>query len=1269
MNHHRFEAHEAIRNALLRKSRPYRGTFTPGQKIAYYRKATQTGDGEGSIEGYRQGIVLALDRNPSSNVAANLWIRNSRGRIVQCAPEQCRPIAGEQEWWTPDEQDLEVLKNCDEDLRIHPRAFRAVDRPGPATDRELLEQPAAEELQQPSAVVPPSPFNFGSPVPGTPVAPATPSGQAELDQNPNRIYILQIPHFLGPLDYQIREYQSRKRPEDQESIPWTPRKRPSREFRPDQIGLIYPDRIFLQIAHFLGPLAPADEFLMYRVQELDSAAARGVKRPPTVAIGEMEPASVVAKSDCGEQYRNFPKQCLRCGGGRSVSTPNEVRSWLDEVKEKEAFDVMVGLPKGRVPLEYHFNAQDEIDYYQTQTSTTSTLLAQPTHAKPGMHRLDVLRRHGRGSHLRHGWDGSPSEMQLFFENDSFLTAAHLAGASEPTPSSSQEYFEALVTSSRPPTSRTTTTSLSEGLARLLLQRKDYECESLHQLLEVIPWKPPDRRCLSSQRKGAGTLTLGYYSHGNHLGLTKVTSRHRFLTKYVNAFLKHHGQTGSTSSLFLSRNVHSYIHKDRHNSKGSMNWQITLGDYQGGRLWIEEGPDDIHHDRRHQRIYEGRKLPGKVHDTRNRLLSFRPDRLHASDDFTGTRYSITAYETRLIEKAPDDHLRELRRLGFTVRAPRKEPAGILQSSFQEATSVDFEIPPDNEYVPVNVAYPVKKQTVANKENEKVVALESSSEEDGHDGTFETRRAAMQARKKEVHWQSMTEEEIPAFIESVKKEWSEWEKWSSCKPVYVQDREIPNHLILKSRICYRWKPIPEGQKAKARIVIAGFRDPHLSLLTRDAPVLARTSFHLILQWAASHRAPVWNADCRSAFLQGEPDTERPESIYMRAPQDPIALEAVPIWKCKTLLYRLSAPVYGQSNAPRRWFDHFCKVLLGLGWCQHSLDPCLFLWRVNDQIVAVLGLHVDDLVSAALKDYAEVLNQVEAKFTWGSPWVSEDFTFVGRHVKQWPDGSITLDQASYVGEVPTTKVKLEEATLLSEHPSLVTEFRSGIGSLQWLAGTTRGDIAADTSLIQKPPKDLTVADLKEVNGVLRYVKATSDATVKIVPIELSKLVFVAYGDSGFANAPNSKSQGGLVIVATDKEVLHQVRPASLLEWKSYRHQRVLRSTLAAEASALDRTFDHACFMAMVYSEMSLWDAVHRLTTAFTEKRVEIDVAALRQTCKALRWVPTEMMHADAMTKRSRALRDAFRLWMSDPTVTLVDSKASKDLAVGSAANAAWR
>lgn len=43
--------------------------------------------------------------------------------------------------------------------------------------------------------------------------------------------------------------------------------------------------------------------------------------------------------------------------------------------------------------------------------------------------------------------------------------------------------------------------------------------------------------------------------------------------------------------------------------------------------------------------------------------------------------------------------------------------------------------------------------------------------------------------------------------------------------------------------------------------------------------------------------------------------------------------------------------------------------------------------------------------------------------------------------------------------------------------------------------------------------------------------------------------------------------MILATDKRCVDEPCKASLLDWKPYRHQRVLRSTLAAEAASLDR------------------------------------------------------------------------------------------------------
>ena len=102
----------------------------------------------------------------------------------------------------------------------------------------------------------------------------------------------------------------------------------------------------------------------------------------------------------------------------------------------------------------------------------------------------------------------------------------------------------------------------------------------------------------------------------------------------------------------------------------------------------------------------------------------------------------------------------------------------------------------------------------------------------------------------------------------------------------------------------------------------------------------------------------------------------------------------------------------------------------------------------------MHVDDMIMAVLPGR----ESTRSSFTWGSEWESREFTFVGRrHIKQHSDWTLTVDQSSYVAEVHITKISLSPEEKLSDHPDMITEFRSGIGgigSLQWMAGTTRAD-----------------------------------------------------------------------------------------------------------------------------------------------------------------------------------------------------------------------
>ena len=220
--------------------------------------------------------------------------------------------------------------------------------------------------------------------------------------------------------------------------------------------------------------------------------------------------------------------------------------------------------------------------------------------------------------------------------------------------------------------------------------------------------------------------------------------------------------------------------------------------------------------------------------------------------------------------------------------------------------------------------------------------------------------------------------------------------------------------------------------------------------------------------------------------------------------------------------------------------------------------------------------------------------------------------------------------------------------------TELRSCIGSLQHLCSNSRADLSAPTSLVQRG--QFTNDELDAAYKLAQYARETCEAYILIVPILLSEMCCLGFGDSSFANARDLKTQVGFLVFMTNRSVLTQSTPGSLMDWKSTRTPRAVRSTLAAEAAACDACTDHVFYYASFMIELiynisvlsegmdkvkeyipcyvctdcrSLYDAFHQVTPNLEEKRTIIDVLSIRQSLssKGLRWLPTVHQLADGM------------------------------------------
>ncbi|CAE7345527.1 GIP [Symbiodinium sp. KB8] len=135
--------------------------------------------------------------------------------------------------------------------------------------------------------------------------------------------------------------------------------------------------------------------------------------------------------------------------------------------------------------------------------------------------------------------------------------------------------------------------------------------------------------------------------------------------------------------------------------------------------------------------------------------------------------------------------------------------------------------------------------------------------------------------EVNWQKLSPEQQRAMSEAKALEVDQWIAAQACEAVR---HVIPDSQLLRMRWVLTFKSAGSDtanagkMKAKARIVILGFSDPHLLEVETASPAMSRLSRQLFLQMCSTRRWRALKADVKSAFLQAE-SPQRDRQVYAR------------------------------------------------------------------------------------------------------------------------------------------------------------------------------------------------------------------------------------------------------------------------------------------------------------------------------------------------------------------------------------------------------
>ena len=487
-----------------------------------------------------------------------------------------------------------------------------------------------------------------------------------------------------------------------------------------------------------------------------------------------------------------------------------------------------------------------------------------------------------------------------------------------------------------------------------------------------------------------------------------------------------------------------------------------------------------------------------------------------------------------------------------------------------------------------------------------------------------------------------------------------------------RQRFSHRIMDSRFVITEKREEEDVRIKARWCLLGHKDPDLNAKAAagdlKSPTLSQIGRNVLFQLIVSHQWQLSLGDIKGAFLAAGPLPACYRPLYASLP--PGGIPGVP----SDALVEVTGHVYGLNDSPSAWQKKLDKILREVGFQPSRFDPCFYCLRDQGKLVGVYGVHVDDCATGGEGPiYEKALALLRSKFEFRK-WRAGDGDFCGsRYTQDAQSKEITMNQTAFLDKLKPlhfnrTRLKEKDSPLTEKEISCL---RAINGSLNWLATQTRPDLATQVSFSQQSFPTPTVSDAISANNAIRRARQHSDMSIVFRKIDISSLAVVCHSDAAYANAKGGATQAGFVIGCCDKS-LDQGETScwTPIYWKSHRLPRVVNSTLSAEAQSMANASSMCEWVSLFLTEIvhgqcfshTLWTQSHRVPTLLVtdckslfdhlmspsaptldDRRTALDIVIIREARRrmfsSLRWIPTDRMIADGMTKESADALDLLR------------------------------
>jgi len=451
--------------------------------------------------------------------------------------------------------------------------------------------------------------------------------------------------------------------------------------------------------------------------------------------------------------------------------------------------------------------------------------------------------------------------------------------------------------------------------------------------------------------------------------------------------------------------------------------------------------------------------------------------------------------------------------------------------------------------------------------------------------------------EPEWLELSQATREAAIARGISDYDETGSWDRASDTPVRDLKAKGRTVLSGREVGRAKWKNGAWIGRWRYTPRGFEERNLDSAV-DSPTASKSTHRTLEVLGLAMMWTAFTLDVSSAFFKGSSFAESAEQtgdpekeLWVELPEceqpDPPAAR---------MARRLLREVPGTKTAPRNWWSSFSKFLVeDVGLVRSKLDPCAF-YAMNAEGVprAYLGLHVDDVRGRGEHEIVEYLrericNEFETGNTWREHrWDAEPETwdFLG---EQWTMSSeeTTISQERYVQEkvkqvqIEKQRAKHREAMCTAKE---ISEFRSCLGCVSWVAGRTRPETSFEASFAASRVNELQVKHILRLNKTVRFLRARESVLrlPRLDPDKIALTIVVDAGESETTSECWEKSQGGVVVLLVENAGMSvEESKCAATQWTSQRAKRVTHNSFDSETVVCIYGLDLGLACAMLVEE----------------------------------------------------------------------------------------